>query len=73
MVICLFPLMVRILTPFYWTERGFTREHFEEGRFSIGSFLPFRTPYRIPLVPRHRLLLPPHHFFPTVVTTVSGK
>ena len=61
MVISMFPLVVRVLTPFYWTEGGFTREHFEEGRFSIGSFLPFRPPSRTPLVPHHRLLSHPHH------------
>ena len=48
MVIRMFPLVVRVLTPFFWTERGFTGEHFEEGRFSIGSLLPFRPPLSYP-------------------------
>ena len=41
MMICLLPLEMQVLTPFYWTERGFTQDDFEEGIFSIGSFLPF--------------------------------
>ena len=41
MMIRLLPLEMRVLTPFYWTERGFTQDDLEEGRFSIGSFLPF--------------------------------
>ena len=49
MVIRMFLLVVRVWTPFYWTERGFTLEHFEEGRFSIGSFLLFRPPSCTPL------------------------
>ena len=39
-MIRLFLLVVQVFTPFYLTERGFTQEYYEEGRFSIGYFLP---------------------------------
>ena len=65
MMIRLFLLVVQVLTPFYWTEIGFIREHFKEGRFSIGSLLLFHPPSCIPLVPCHRLLSPPHYSVPT--------
>ena len=64
-MIRLFLLLVRVLPPFYWTKIGFTREYLDEGRFSIGSFLPFCPPSCTPLFPRHRILLPPHQSFPT--------
>ena len=69
MVIRLFPLVVRVLTPFYWKGIVFTRERFEEGRFSISSLLPFVPPPITPssLVtvsyhPHTTPSLPPPHF-----------
>ena len=73
MMIRLFLLVVQVLTPFYWTEIGFIREHFKEGRFSIGSLLLFHPPSCIPLVPCHRLLSPPHYSVPTPPPPLSVR
>ena len=66
-MIRLFLLVVQVLTPFYWTERGspnsITRK---EGSLSASSHHA-PPPSCNPLVPRHHLLSSPHHSLPTAL------